>query len=179
MKTLLITTALLISATTASAFTCKNTVSSVNGKWVYTYSKCTGQPEGSPILLEELSYTANNPPKDNVEETVITLDGKYVTKTKFWGDPNSSDKSGDVRKEITEMVYDNGVLIKHRTVTKHRDDNGNKMKIVDNHLTKVSKRKRANGDWIPKDYVTKGLRTVAGTGNWVDTKPTNKKVIAK
>lgn len=51
-----------------------------------------------------------------------------------------------------------------------RDANGNTMIIVDNHLRERSFRVRANGDRIRKDYVAEGQRTVAGTGNWVDTR---------
>ena len=114
-----------------------------------------------------------------VEEVIVDeeeiLNGKYVTKTKFWGDPNSPNgvKVGDFRKVITEKVYDNGVLIRHRTVTKHWDgnDSATTMKIVDNHLTKTSFRIRANGKEKLKGYTTENNRTKAGEGNWVDTKP--------
>ena len=67
MKTLLITTALIISATSASAFTCKNTVTSdASGVITYTSSQCGNQAPASADQLAMVTYIANNPPKDNV-----------------------------------------------------------------------------------------------------------------
>ena len=76
MKTLLLTTALLITATSASAFTCKNTVAMVDGEWSYTSSQCGTQAPASAEVLEMITYTANNPPKDLEEEVVedVTVD---------------------------------------------------------------------------------------------------------
>ena len=71
MKTLLITTALLISATTASAFTCKNTVTAdAHGVITYTASQCGNQAPASADTLAMITYIANNPPKDNVVDDV-------------------------------------------------------------------------------------------------------------
>ena len=179
MKTLLITTALLISATSASAFTCKNTVTAdAHGVITYTASQCGNQAPASADTLAMITYIANNPPKDNVEEVVsviiddvVVLDGKYVTKTKFWGDPNTPKQAGKVRKEITKVIYDNGVLIAHRTITKTKR-NGDVRRSVDNHLTQTAFKVTLGGDKKPQDYQAIGTRTVAGTGDWVTTKPT-------
>ena len=71
MKTLLITTALIISATTASAFTCKNTVTAdAHGVITYTASQCGNQAPASADMLTMITYIANNPPKDNVVDDV-------------------------------------------------------------------------------------------------------------
>ena len=72
MKTLLLTSALLITATSASAFTCKNTVAMVDGEWAYTSSQCGTQAPASAEVLEMITYIANNPPKDNQEEEAVT-----------------------------------------------------------------------------------------------------------
>ena len=72
MKTLLITTALIISATTASAFTCKNTVTAdAHGVITYTASQCGNQAPASADMLTMITYIANNPPKDNVVDDVV------------------------------------------------------------------------------------------------------------
>ena len=172
MKTLLITTALIISATSASAYTCKNTVTAdASGVITYTSSQCGNQAPASADTLAMVSYIANNPSKDKVDDDVVVLDGKYVTKTKFWGDPNTPKQAGKVRKEITKVIYDNGVLIAHRTITKTKR-NGDVRRSVDNHLTQTSFKVTLGGDKKPQDYQAIGTRTVAGTGDWVTTKPT-------
>ena len=74
MKTLLLTSALLISATTASAFTCKNTVTMVDGEWSYTSSQCGNQAPASAEVLEMITYTANNPSKDKEEEEEVVTE---------------------------------------------------------------------------------------------------------
>ena len=72
MKTLLITTALIISATSASAYTCKNTVTSdASGVITYTSSQCGNQAPASADMLTMITYIANNPPKDNVVDDVV------------------------------------------------------------------------------------------------------------
>ncbi len=70
MKQLLLSTALLITATSASAYTCKNTVTMVDGEWSYTSSQCGTQAPASAEVLEMITYIANNPPKDLEEEVV-------------------------------------------------------------------------------------------------------------
>ncbi len=72
MKQLLLSTALLITATSASAFTCKNTVTMVDGEWSYTSSQCGTQAPASAEVLEMITYVANNPPKDAQEEVIAT-----------------------------------------------------------------------------------------------------------
>jgi hypothetical protein len=71
MKTLITAIVLATVATSASAFTCKNTVEMTNGEWSYTTSQCGNQAPASAEVLEMVTYTANNPPKDLVEEEVI------------------------------------------------------------------------------------------------------------
>jgi outer membrane murein-binding lipoprotein Lpp len=71
MKTLITAIVLAATATSASAFTCKNTVEMINGEWSYTTSQCGNQAPASAEVLEMITYTANNPPKDLVEEEVI------------------------------------------------------------------------------------------------------------
>ena len=72
MKTLITAIALTVAATSASAFTCKNTVTMVDGEWVYTSSQCGNQAPASADTLAMITYIANNPPKDLVEEEVVT-----------------------------------------------------------------------------------------------------------
>ena len=73
MKTLLITTALLSSQQhTASAYTCKNTVTAdAHGVITYTASQCGNQAPASADTLAMITYIANNPPKDNVVDDVV------------------------------------------------------------------------------------------------------------
>ena len=71
MKTLITAIVLAVTATSASAYTCKNTVEMINGEWSYTTSQCGNQAPASAEVLEMITYTANNPPKDNVEEEAV------------------------------------------------------------------------------------------------------------
>lgn len=74
-------------ASTASAFTCNNTVEIVDGEFVYTSSVCTGQAPASQAILDSMSYSANNPGNDDqqVDEvetvTVVTASGEVVEVT--------------------------------------------------------------------------------------------------
>ena len=104
MKTLLLTSALLISATTASAFTCKNTVTRVDGKWIYTSSQCGTQAPASAEVLEMITYTANNPPKDYVEEVVTQ---EVVTEEVTVVEPTKLDK---LNKRLDNMTARKGKL---------------------------------------------------------------------
>lgn len=70
MKTLITAIALTVAATSASAYTCKNTVTMVDGEWIYTSSQCGNQAPASADTLAMITYIANNPPKDNVEDVV-------------------------------------------------------------------------------------------------------------
>jgi mannitol-specific phosphotransferase system IIBC component len=71
MKTTIVTAIILAAATTsASAYTCKNTIETINGEIVYTASQCGNQAPASAGMLELMTFIANNPPKDNVEEVV-------------------------------------------------------------------------------------------------------------
>lgn len=72
MKKLLTTLALLVS-TSASAYTCNNDVSHVNGEWLYTKSVCGQQEPASEEVLAMITYIANNPPKDREEEEVVAI----------------------------------------------------------------------------------------------------------
>lgn len=75
MKQLLLSTALLITATSASAFTCNNIVKMVDGQWVYTYSQCGNQAPASAEVLDMITNIANNPSKDKEEVTKeVTVD---------------------------------------------------------------------------------------------------------
>jgi len=73
MKTLITAIVLAVTATSASAYTCKNTVEMINGEWSYTSSQCGNQAPASAEVLEMITYIANNPPKDNVEEETVTV----------------------------------------------------------------------------------------------------------
>jgi hypothetical protein len=73
MKTLITTIALTLAATSASAYTCKNTVSWVDGQWSYTSSQCGNQAPASADTLAMITYIANNPPKDLVEDDVVAI----------------------------------------------------------------------------------------------------------
>ena len=70
MKTLITAIVLAATATSASAFTCKNTVEMIDGEWSYTSSQCGNQTPASAEVLDMVTFTANNPPKDLVEEEV-------------------------------------------------------------------------------------------------------------
>ena len=61
-----------VAASSASAYTCKNTVERINGEIVYTYSQCGDQAPASEKMLELMSYNANNPSEDREEEVVET-----------------------------------------------------------------------------------------------------------
>lgn len=52
MKTLITAIVLAATATSASAFTCKNTVEMINGEWSYTSSQCGNQTPASAEVLE-------------------------------------------------------------------------------------------------------------------------------
>ncbi len=72
MKSTLITAIILAAtATSASAFTCKNTVERVNNEWVYTSSQCGNQAPASQDTLDAITFTANNPSEDREEEVVV------------------------------------------------------------------------------------------------------------
>ena len=70
----LMTTAALIvtvAASSATAFTCKNTVKVINGDIVYTASQCTGQEPAPKSTLELMSFMANNPNWGENKEVVV------------------------------------------------------------------------------------------------------------
>jgi len=49
-----------LTATTASAFTCKNTVETIKGEAVYTFSQCTGQEPASQFVLDMMTESAKD-----------------------------------------------------------------------------------------------------------------------
>jgi len=53
--------AAIFAASTASAFTCENTVEIIQGEWVYTFSQCTGQAPASQHVLDIMTEAANAP----------------------------------------------------------------------------------------------------------------------
>jgi len=72
MKNIVIASIIAIaSATTASAYTCKNTAEIINGETVYTYSQCGNQAPASQTTLDQMSYAANNNESDEVVEEVV------------------------------------------------------------------------------------------------------------
>jgi hypothetical protein len=75
MKNIVIASIIAIaSATTASAYTCKNTAEIINGETVYTYSQCGNQAPASQTTLDQMSYAANNSESDEVvEEEVVVV----------------------------------------------------------------------------------------------------------
>jgi hypothetical protein len=56
-----------LTATTASAFTCKNTIERIDGKVVYTFSQCTGQEPASQFVLDMMTDSANDRGPDEDE----------------------------------------------------------------------------------------------------------------
>jgi len=76
MKNIVIASIIAIASTTAaSAYTCQNNVEIVDGEYVYTSSICTNQPPASQIVLDIMSYAANNPGNDDqqIEEEVVEV----------------------------------------------------------------------------------------------------------
>jgi hypothetical protein len=74
MKNIVIASIIAIaSATTASAYTCKNTSEIINGETVYTYSQCGNQAPASQTTLDQMSYAANNSESDEVVEEVVVV----------------------------------------------------------------------------------------------------------
>ena len=119
----------------------------------------------------EQSAIAINLPRDRDEVAEPVLeDGTYRHTERFWGDPNNEDKAGKFRRVTTVQVVVDGVITRNVTFTFQRNPNDSVVRVVDNHIRERSFRVRANGDRIHKDYVEEGLRTVAGEGNWVDTR---------
>jgi hypothetical protein len=76
MKTLITTLALIAAASTASAYTCSNTVETVNGKIVYTASQCGNQTPASNEQLSTMSDRANNPDLDENKPVVVRVKPK-------------------------------------------------------------------------------------------------------
>ena len=72
MKTLITAIVLAATATSASAYTCKNTVTAdAHGVITYTSSQCGNQAPASAEVLEMITYIANNPSEDKAEEEVV------------------------------------------------------------------------------------------------------------
>lgn len=70
-KSIIATVALIATASTASAYTCKNTVEIIDGEYVYTSSQCTGQKPATQATLDQMSFAANNPGNDDQREEVV------------------------------------------------------------------------------------------------------------
>jgi len=59
--------AAIFAASTASAFTCENTVETIDGKVTYTFSQCTGQAPASQTVLDMMTDSARDGgPEDDV-----------------------------------------------------------------------------------------------------------------
>jgi hypothetical protein len=143
MKNIVIASIIAIaSATTASAYTCKNTAEIINGETVYTYSQCGNQAPASQTTLDQMSYAANNPGNDPqeeaVEEVVVVVEVAAPTRTReVLGTPqNTTNKKGYrvVKTQIKVTKENGGVVYKTRKVT-FNTKKGEKVIRVKNHTT--------------------------------------------
>jgi hypothetical protein len=143
MKNIVIASIIAIaSATTASAYTCKNTAEIINGETVYTYSQCGNQAPASQTTLDQMSYAANNPGNDPqeeaVEEVVVVVEVAAPTRTReVLGTPqNTTNKKGYrvVKTQIKVTKENGGVVYKTRKVT-FNTKKGKKVIRVKNHTT--------------------------------------------
>lgn len=58
--------AAIVAASSASAFTCENTVETIDGKVTYTFSQCTGQAPASQFVLDMMTDAAQDRGPDDV-----------------------------------------------------------------------------------------------------------------
>ena len=155
MKTTIMAIALALTTTSASAYTCKNTVESINGDWVYTSSQCGNQAPASAEVLEMITYIANNPPKDSVVVTYTKVDSEEMYRLR------------KVNPEIDGLV----VRKKYYTITTTTGSDGSvttSRKLSYERVTVF----RTNGTettWINKDGI-KQLNKTTGTHTWVKVK---------
>ena len=77
-KSIIATVALIAAASTASAYTCKNTVEIIDGEYVYTSSQCTGQNPATQATLDQMSFAANNPGNDDQREEAVETPAAVV-----------------------------------------------------------------------------------------------------
>jgi len=188
MKTI-IATVIALTATTASADICGYNESQIRdypgyastgpvydrGEYLFTAS----QDDDANVIYHvridketcEQRITTIDMPNDRDEAAEPVMeDGTYRTTERFWGDPSNADKAGKFRRVTNVQIVVDGVITRNVTFTFQRNPNDSVVRVVDNHILERSFRVRVNGDRTPKDYVEEGLRTVADTGNWVDTR---------
>jgi len=144
MKTLITAIVLAATATSASAFTCKNTVEMINGEWSYTSSQCGNQTPASAEVLEMVTYTANNPPKDLVEEEVVA---PVVVAPVV--EPTQLEKLNTRLAEMKDRKADLQDKIKNATGAKKKQLK-NKRKKLNKKINKVTNRiNKLNGTSTP------------------------------
>ena len=143
MKTLITAIALTVAATSASAYTCKNTATMVDGEWVYTSSQCGNQAPASADTLALISYIANNPPKDNVEEEVIapTVVAPVVEPTKLEKLNTRLAKMKDDKADLQDRIK-KATGAKKKALKNKRGKLNKKINKVTNRINKLNGTKK-------------------------------------
>ena len=141
MKTIIASIAFIAAASSASAFTCKNTVEIIDGEYVYTASQCTGQNPATQSTLDLMSFAANNPGNDDAEvveeEVVVVVEVAAPTRTREVGTPETTTNKNGYRvvKTKIKVTKANGDVVHKTRRVIFNTKKGKKVIRVKNHTT--------------------------------------------
>jgi len=130
-----------VAASSASAYTCKNTVERINGEIVYTYSQCGDQAPASEKMLELMSYNANNPSEDREEEVVetpVVVAPVVVEPTKLQKLTTRRDNLMTRKSNLTAKIQSMSGGAKKKALKQKRRNVNKKINNVTNKINKIN-----------------------------------------
>jgi len=113
----------------------------IDGEWSYTSSQCGNQTPASAEVLDMVTFTANNPPKDLVEEEAVVVAPVVEEIVKLKGMAKQEAKLADLIRQVNPTASDDKIkqIIKlSRKATKAvANNNNNKATRLSNKITRL------------------------------------------